>query len=163
MAAAGSPVCSPVVMMAMHHPGSPLLRQPAAAGGEPILCEISTTPLVDILLVLLVTLIVSLPLLTHAVKIDLPQGAPQSANLQREVIDLGIDFDGTVVWNGTTVSSLQQLEGYFRAQTQKHPQPEIHFRPDRRVKYERVAQVLAAAQRNGVTNLGFFNMGEWGN
>jgi biopolymer transport protein ExbD len=163
VAAADSPVFSPGVMMAVHHPRSPILRQPAAAGSEPMMCEINTTPLVDILLVLLVTLIVSLPLLTHAVRMDLPQVPAQGASPQREVVDLDIDFDGTVVWNGSTVANLQQLEGYFRAETRKHPQPEIHFRPDRRVKYELVAQVLAAAQRNGVTNLGFFNIGELGN
>jgi biopolymer transport protein ExbD len=163
VAAIESPVRSPVVMLAMRHPRSPILQQPAAAGTEPMMCEINTTPLVDVLLVLMVTLIVSLPLLTHAIKMELPQVTAQGANVQREVVDLDIDFDGTVVWNGSTVASLQQLEGYFRAETRKSPQPEIHFRPDRRVRYELVAQVLAAAQRNGVTNLGFFNIRELGN
>jgi biopolymer transport protein ExbD len=108
-------------------------------------------------------LIVSLPLLTHAVKLDLPQAAPQRDNLQREVVDLDIDYDGTVEWNGSAIASLQQLEGYFHTESQKNPQPEIHFRPNRHVKYELVAKVLAAAQRNGVNNLGFFNIGELGN
>jgi biopolymer transport protein ExbD len=162
VAAAGSPSSDRMVMTDVRHRISLFSQQPVAAGSDADICEINTTPLVDILLVLLVTLIVSLPLMTHAVRIDLPQLAPHHVNLQREVIDPGINFDGTVVWNGSAVASLAQLEDYFRAESQKNPQPEIHLRPDRHVKYDVVAKVLAAAQRNGVTNLGFFNTAELG-
>jgi biopolymer transport protein ExbD len=78
-----------------------------------------------------------------------------------EVIDLEIDFDGTVVWNGTPVASLSQLEGYFNAERDKDPQPEIHLRPDRRARYEVVAKVLAAAQRNHLKKIGFVNVAEF--
>jgi biopolymer transport protein ExbD len=127
-----------------------------ASGG--VMCDINTTPLIDVMLVLLVTLIVSLPIMTHAVKLDMPQNKNQPPPDQRpEVIDLEVDFDGTVVWNGTVVQNINQLEGYFRLEAAKDPQPEIHMRPDRRAKYDYVAKVLAAAQRNRMKKIGFVN------
>ena len=125
-------------------------------------CDINTTPLIDVMLVLLVTLIVTLPVMTHAVKLDMPQANnPPPPDQRPEVIDLEIDFDGTVVWNGTVVPSLQQLESYFHTDAAKDPQPEIHLRPDRRVKYDFVAKVLAAAQRNRMKKIGFVNTAEF--
>ena len=127
-----------------------------------VMCDINTTPLIDVMLVLLVTLIVSLPIMTHAVKLDMPQNKNTPPPDQRpEVIDLDIDFDGTVVWNGNTVPSMSQLEGYFHTEAAKEPQPEVHLRPDRRAKYEFVAKVLAAAQRNHMKRIGFVNTGEF--
>ena len=124
--------------------------------------EINTTPLIDVMLVLLVTLIVSLPIMTHAVKLDMPQNNnPPPPDQRPEVIDLEIDFDGTVVWNGTVVQSLGQLEGYFGEEAKKDVQPEIHLRPDRRAKYDYVAKVLAAAQRNRMKKIGFVNTSEF--
>src|ERR1700754_1516346 len=115
------------------------------AGGG-VMCDINTTPLIDVMLVLLVTLIVSLPIMTHAVKLDMPQSNnPPPPDQRPEVIDLEIDFDGTVVWNGSVVP-IESLESYFRNEADKEPQPEIHLRPDRRVKYDYVAKVLATAQ-----------------
>ena len=131
-----------------------------SSGGP--MCDINTTPLIDVMLVLLVTLIVTLPIMTHAVKLDMPQNKNQPPPDQRpEVIDLEVDFDGTVVWNGTPVSSLQQLESFFHADRDKDPQPEIHLRPDRRAKYDVVARVLAAAQRNHMKKIGFVNVAEF--
>ena len=131
-----------------------------SAGG--VMCDINTTPLIDVMLVLLVTLIVSLPIMTHAVKLDMPQNQPPPPENQRpEVIDLEIDFDGTVVWNGTVVQSLNQLEGYFNEEAKKDVQPEVHLRPDRRAKYDYVAKVLAAAQRNRMKKIGFVNTSEF--
>jgi biopolymer transport protein ExbD len=132
----------------------------SSEGGE--MCDINTTPLIDVMLVLLVTLIVSLPIMTHAVKLDMPQAPPeQQQQIRPEVIDLEIDFDGTVVWNGTTVPDVETLENYFRSEAPKEPQPEIHLRPDRRVKYNFVASVLAAAQRNHMRRIGFVNTSEF--
>ena len=125
-----------------------------------VICEINTTPLIDVMLVLLVALIVSLPIMTHAVKLDLPQSPPPSSP-QPEVIDLDIDFDGTVVWDGTPVASLAQLESYLRSEAQRTPQPEIHIRPDRRVKYHFVAEVLASAQHNQIERMGLVNTAEF--
>jgi biopolymer transport protein ExbD len=127
-----------------------------------VMCDINTTPLIDVMLVLLVTLIVSLPIMTHAVKLDLPQtNTPPPPDQRPEVIDLEIDFDGTVVWNGTPIPSLQQLESYFHTEADKPVQAEIHLRPDRRVKYDYVAKVLAAAQRNRMKKIGFVNVSEF--
>ena len=128
---------------------------------EDALCEVNTTPLIDVMLVLLVTLIISLPILTHAVKLDLPQAAPTPDQKPPQVIDLDIDFDGTVVWNGTPVDSMEQLERYFRAEASADAQPEIHLRADRRVKYDVVAKVLASAQRNRIKRMGFADTGEF--
>jgi biopolymer transport protein ExbD len=129
-----------------------------------VMCDINTTPLIDVMLVLLVTLIVSLPIMTHAVKLDMPQtNTPPPPDQRPEVIDLEIDFDGTVVWNGTPIQSLNQLEGYFHTEADKPVQAEIHLRPDRRVKYDFVAKVLAAAQRNRMKKIGFVNVSEFNN
>ena len=132
-------------------------------GGSEAFCDINTTPLIDVMLVLLVTLIITLPIMTHAVKLDMPQlnQPPPPDQIKPEVIDLDIDFDGTVVWNGTPVPSLQMLESYFHTEAVKDPQPEIHLRPDRRAKYDVVAKVLAAAQRNRMKKIGFVNTAEF--
>jgi biopolymer transport protein ExbD len=126
------------------------------------LCDINTTPLIDVMLVLLIMFIITIPIMTHAVKLDMPQ--PNNApppEVRPEVIDLEVDFDGTVVWNGTVVPSLSTLETYLRSESGKQPQPEIHMRPDRRAKYGDVAVVLAAAQRNHMKKIGFVNTSEF--
>ena len=127
------------------------------------MCDINTTPLIDVMLVLLVTLIISLPVMTHAVKLDMPNpnAQPPPPDQQPEVINLEIDGDGTVVWNGNPVTGIPQLEGYFASETTKDPQPEIHLRPDRRARYDVVAKVLAAAQRNHMKKIGFVNVAEF--
>ena len=126
------------------------------------LCDINTTPLIDVMLVLLIMFIITIPVMTHAVKLDMPQATnPPPPDQRPEVIDLEVDFDGTVVWNGTVVPSVQTLEQYFRIESSKEPQPEIHLRPDRRSKYGSVAVVLAAAQRNHMKKIGFVNTSEF--
>jgi biopolymer transport protein ExbD len=101
--------------------------------------------------------------MTHAVKLDMPQTnqPPPPQDQRPEVIDLEIDFDGTIVWNGTVVPNIDTLEGYFRTEAVKDPQPEIHLRPDRRALYDTVARVMAAAQRNRMKRIGFVNTGEF--
>ena len=120
-----------------------------------VMVDINTTPLIDVMLVLLIMFIITIPVMTHAVKLDMPRANPnQNQQLQNEVIDLEIDFDGTVLWNGNPVD-LSLLDGYFRAEAEKEPQPELHIRPNRRAKYDFVAQVLASAQRNHIRRIGF--------
>jgi len=151
-------------MTAYAHQGTSLfLRRAASSAHGTVVCDINITPLIDVMLVLLVTLIVSLPIMTHAVKLDMPRAPASVEPTPPEVINLDIDFDGTVVWNGTTIASSQQLESYLRAAAQKVPQPQIHLRPDRGVKYDHVAKVLALAQHNRVSRMGFVDTGEFKN
>jgi biopolymer transport protein ExbD len=128
------------------------------------ICDINTTPLIDVMLVLLIMLILTLPVMNHAVKLDMPNPnapPPPPQQVLPEVIDLEIYSDGTIVYNGNTVSDMKTLEGYFQTEAAKDPQPEIHLRPDRRAKYDVVAQVLAAAQRNQMKRIGFVNTAEF--
>lgn len=120
--------------------------------GDPMV-EMNTTPLIDVMLVLLIMLIVTLPIMTHAVKLDMPTGKSEPPPVEPVVIDIVIDYDGTVLWNGNP-STLKQLEGYFKREATNVPQPEVHIRPDARVKYDVVEQVMAAAQRNGIERMG---------
>jgi len=123
--------------------------------GEPMM-EINTTPLIDVMLVLLIMFIITLPVMTHAVKLDMPRPNQQQKppDVVIEPINLEIDFDGSLIWNGSQVD-MTSLEGYFRTESQKDPQPELHVRPNRRANYDTVAKVLAIAQRNGMQRIGF--------
>ena len=127
----------------------------ASESGD-VVPDMNTTPLIDVMLVLLVMIIMSIPIQTHAVKLDMPRpnNNPQN-NQPREVVDLEIDFDGTVLWNGNVVTGERQLASYFENVSAQPDQPEIHLRPNRLVKYNAVARVLAIAQRLGVKRLGF--------
>jgi biopolymer transport protein ExbD len=120
---------------------------------EPMM-EMNMTPLIDVLLVLLVMFIITIPVMTHAVKLDMPR--PNNAPKLSEpvVIQLEIDFDGTVLWNGSAVT-VDDLDTYFRREAANDPQPELHIRPNKRASYDVVARVLAAAQRNGLLKIGF--------
>lgn len=127
--------------------------------GEPMM-DINTTPLIDVMLVLLIMFIITIPIMTHAVKLDMPRPNPDAVEppAPPEVIELEIDFDGTILWNGTTVPSLGTLEKYFSVEAGKDPQPELHVRANKRAKYDHVAKALALAQRQGLTKIGFVGM-----
>ena len=128
----------------------------SASGDSEPMVEMNTTPLIDVMLVLLVTFIMTLPVQTHAVKLDMPR---PSANNQPSappvVVDLEVDFDGTILWNGNIVESFDQLSRYLASVAAKEVQDEIHLRPNRLAKYESVAKALAIAQRLGVKKIGF--------
>ncbi len=127
----------------------------ASGEGEPMM-EMNTTPLIDVMLVLIVMLIITIPIQTHAVKLDMPVGTPPPQSLvQPVVIELGVDFDGTPTWNGNPVPSRALLNQYLQIAANTEPQPEIHLRPNRLAKYSAVARVLGDAQRIGVTKIGF--------
>jgi len=126
-----------------------------------VMCEVNMTPLIDVMLVLIVTLIMTLPIQTHAVKLDMPPPTDQPPPpVLPEVINLDVDFDDTVYWDGNKVD-LSQLESYFRQESKKDPQPEIHLRPDKRSHYDTTAKVLAVAQRNHMQKIGFVNTTEF--
>ena len=128
----------------------------SASGENEVMVEMNTTPLIDVMLVLLIMFIMSLPIQSHAVKLDMPR--PNSNNQPRtpaQVVDLEVDFDGTMLWNGNAVESFDQLARYLASVAAKDVQDEIHLRPNRLAKYETVAKALAIAQRLGVKKIGF--------
>ena len=129
------------------------------ADGE-VMVEMNTTPLIDVMLVLLVLLIVTLPIQTHAVKLDMPAGNSAPPLVEPVTVDLGVDFDGTVTWNGTVVDRAT-MDSYFEDAARKNPQPEIHVNPNRLAKYDAVAKVLADAQRLGATHIGFSGIDQY--
>ena len=120
--------------------------------------DINMTPLIDVMLVLLIIFIISLPPVTHAVKIDNPLPPPpnQVPPPPPVVINLGIDFDGTLSWNGTAVDR-QTMQGYITQEASNDPQPEVHIQVDKFAKYEIVAQTLADLQHRGLKKIGFVN------
>jgi biopolymer transport protein ExbD len=116
--------------------------------------EINTTPLVDVMLVLLIIFMITAPLLTHAVKIDLPQAATESSPEQPETITLSVDGQNQMFWNADPIPEEQLLARLTQA-TARKPQPELHLRVDRNARYQRVAEILATARNAGVTRIGF--------
>ena len=127
----------------------------SGGSGEPeVMMDINTTPLIDVMLVLLVMLIITIPIQLHSVNINMPTGNPPPQQVKPEVVKIDIDPASVVYWNGDPVGSSEVLVDKLRSVAVTEPQPELHIRPDRAAKYEVVASVLAAAQRLGVTKLG---------
>jgi biopolymer transport protein ExbD len=122
-------------------------------GGAPM-AEINMVPLIDVMLVLLVIFIVTAPLLTHAVKLDLPKVSSSPNQLKPDKIEFAIDAAGGLFWNGETVTR-EQAASRFAAEGRKQPQPEVHLRADQAVAYRYVAQTLADASKAGLTKVGF--------
>ncbi len=122
---------------------------------DDVMNEINMTPLVDVMLVLLIIFIVTIPVINHAVKIDLPRATNQPNEDKPQNISLSIDAEGKVTWNNAPVANKAELESNIALAAQKQPQPELHLRADRSVRYERVAEVMAAAQRGGLGKIGF--------
>lgn len=127
----------------------------SGSGEDEPMMEINTTPLIDVLLVLLVMLIITIPLQTHAIKLDMPQAVTTEVEEKPSIVQLGVDEYGLVNWNGEELPDIAALEAKFAAAADAVPQPEIHLRPNRVVEYDHVAKVLSAAQRLGVTSIGF--------
>jgi biopolymer transport protein ExbD len=119
-----------------------------------VMVDINTTPLIDVMLVLLIMLIITIPIQTHAVKLNMPVGKPPPQTVQPQVVTIDIDFDGTMIWNGDTLSGRPELEARMRGAAAMQEQPEIHLRPNKLVKYRNVAMVMASAQRLGLTKVG---------
>ena len=121
---------------------------------DEVMNEINMTPLVDVMLVLLIIFIITVPVMKHAVNIDLPRASNQAQEVKPETIRLSVDASGSYFWNDEAVDDAA-LALRLKAESLKTPQPELHIRGDKDVRYERVAQAMAAAQVAGVKKIGF--------
>jgi biopolymer transport protein ExbD len=128
---------------------------PSSASQEPeVMLDINTTPLIDVMLVLLIMLIITIPAQLHSVNLDMPVSAPPTKKVDPVVIKIEVKADSTVLWNGKAVGSKADLEARLQEASLLQPQPELHIRSHAKAKYEAVAAVLAGAQRKGLNKLG---------
>jgi biopolymer transport protein ExbD len=121
---------------------------------DDVMSEINMTPLVDVMLVLLIIFIITIPVMKHSVNVDLPVAANQPQVILPQTIRLSVDAQGQYYWNEGAVDE-SALPGLLKTEAAREPQPELHIRGDKAVRYERVAQVMAAAQRAGLRKIGF--------
>ena len=119
-----------------------------------MMMEINTTPLIDVMLVLLIMFIITIPIQTHAVKMNMPTPNNAPPPKPPEIIRIDVDFDGTIGWNGEIVPDRAALEAKLSAVAAEADQPEVHLRPNKLVTYKYVAMIMASAQRLGVTKIG---------
>ncbi len=125
-----------------------------SGGEDDMMVEMNTTPLIDVMLVLLIMFIITIPVQTHAVKMNMPINSPPTNTKPPEVVEIVVDFDGTIGWNGELVPNRGDLQARLYRLAQLPDQPEVHLRPDKLVTYKYVAMVMAEAQRLGVTKIG---------
>jgi biopolymer transport protein ExbD len=121
--------------------------------GEPMI-EMNMTPLIDVMLVLLIMFIITIPIQTHAVKMNMPVGPSAPPPVPPEIIRIDVDFDGTIGWNGEIIADRPALEAKLATVAAMADQPEVHLRPNKLVTYKVVAMIMASAQRLGVTKIG---------
>jgi biopolymer transport protein ExbD len=119
-----------------------------------VMIDINTTPLIDVMLVLLVMLIITLPIQLHAINLNMPVGNPPPPLVMPQVVKIDIDSSGTTYWNGEVVPDRATLEEKIRSAAAQVPQPEVHLRPDKGSRYAVAAGVMASAQRLGLTKIG---------
>ena len=127
---------------------------PGGSSEPDVMIEINTTPLIDVMLVLLVMLIITLPIQLHSVNLNMPIGNPPPPLVKPEVVKLDIDPSSVVYWNGEAMPDRATLESKIYEAAQQAVQPEVHLRPDKGAKYAIVAGVMASAQRLGLTKIG---------
>lgn len=132
--------------MAMGSFNSPGSQMPTA--------EINMTPLVDVMLVLLIIFIITIPVINHSVNLELPRASAQPSKAKPETVNLSIDAQGKLFWNNKPLAEAD-LPAQVAAAAQQDPQPAVHLRAARTTQYEKVAQVMAAAQNGGLTKIGF--------
>ena len=124
-------------------------------GGEDApMIEMNMTPLIDVMLVLLIMFIITIPIQTHAVKMNMPIGPSAPPPKPPEIVRIDVDFDGTIGWNGVIINDRDELEGKLATLAAMADQPEVHLRPNKLVTYKVVAMIMASAQRLGVTKIG---------
>ena len=122
---------------------------------DEMLSEINMIPLIDVMLVLLIVFIITVPVMKHAVNIDLPRASNDKELVKPETVRLSVDADGSYFWNKQKLADDNELQGRLAAAAAQNPPPDLHIRGDRNVRYERVAQAMAAAQQAGVKKIGF--------
>jgi biopolymer transport protein ExbD len=120
-----------------------------------MLSEINMIPLIDVMLVLLIVFIITVPVMKHAVNIDLPRASNEKELVKPETVRLSVDAGGAYFWNEQKLADDNALQGHLVAAAAQNPQPDLHIRGDRAVRYERVAQAMAAAQQAGMKKIGF--------
>jgi biopolymer transport protein ExbD len=126
----------------------------SATSDPEVMMDINTTPLIDVMLVLLVMLIITIPIQLHSVNLNMPIGNPPPPLVLPEVVKIDIDSSSVVYWNGLPLPDRVALEENFKAASAQAVQPELHLRPDKNAKYAIVAGVMASAQRLGLTKIG---------
>ncbi|MEO6030797.1 MAG: biopolymer transporter ExbD [Burkholderiaceae bacterium] len=127
----------------------------SAISGEPeVMIDINTTPLIDVMLVLLIMFIITIPVQLNSVNLNLPSGTPPPLTTEPAVVTIDVDFDGTILWNGDALPSRGALQARLREAAARADPPEVHVRPNKLVEYKYVAEVLAESQRLGITRLG---------
>lgn len=130
------------------------MSAPSGGDDDEVVCEMNTTPLIDVMLVLLIMLIITIPIQTHAVKLNMPTSGASSNAEPPKVIEIAVSETGLITWDGSYVADRDALEAKILEVADLEPQPEIHLRPDRAAKYEAVAMVMAESQRLGLTKIG---------
>jgi len=130
-----------------------MAMQVGEGSSDDVMIDINTTPLIDVMLVLIIMLIITIPIQTHAVKMNMPIAPSAAPPKPPEIVRIDIDFDGTIGWNGTVVER-DELINRLAQVAQMPDQPEVHLRPNKLVTYKVVAMVMANAQRLGVTKIG---------
>ena len=125
----------------------------SASADPEVMIEMNMTPLIDVMLVLIIMLIITIPIQNHAVNLNMPQGPSPVQPKEPVVVNIDVDFDGTVTWNGAAVNP-SELDAKLAEAAAQPDQPEVHLRPVAVVPYKSVAAVMAAAQRLNVTKIG---------
>ncbi|MDX5362786.1 MAG: biopolymer transporter ExbD [Pseudazoarcus pumilus] len=126
-------------------------------GGTPQMSEINMVPLIDVMLVLLIVFMITAPLLTHSVQIDLPKASTQATNQKPETVTLAMDGDGKLYWNDQPIEH-SEIPARLREAAQQEPQPELHLRADRDTRYQILAEVMAEARNAGIAKMGFITV-----
>ena len=121
---------------------------------DEVMNEINMTPLVDVMLVLLIIFIITIPVMKHAINVDLPRATNVPQDAKPQTVRLSVDAKGVYYWNDAQIAD-EQLPALLKEQAAKNPQPDVHIRGDKEVRYERVAQAMAAAQQAGLKKIGF--------
>ena len=125
-----------------------------SSGNQDVILDINTTPLIDVMLVLLVMLIITIPIQLHSVNLNMPTGNPPPPLVKPEVVKIDVDPSSVVYWNGEAVADRAMLEEKLAGAAAQAVQPELHLRPDKRANYAVVAGVMVSAQRLGLTKIG---------